>query len=368
MRFDMEAFPLESISVAEATQKQFRLVDCITRQFTGSESLTRGDLGVHQAANQPVTTGKVEKVLADFFGTEAAALVRGSGTGAIRYGLSAMLPAGGTLLVHDAPVYSTTQTTVEMFGYQLVRADFNCPEAISQAMEMHPEIGAALVQHSRQKQDDRYQLQDVIQQIKSIRNIPILVDDNYAAMKTRKIGAEMGADLSCFSTFKLQGPEGIGCIVGKAEYLKKVRAMHYSGGCQTQGFEAMEVLRGLVYAPVMLALSAAAAEEVLQRLQQGEVPGVSDAMIASAQSKVLLVTFQQPIAKQVLAAAEKRGALPHPVGSESKYEIAPLFYRVSGTFLKTDPTLADHMIRINPNRAGADTVLRILRESIQEVL
>ena len=55
------------------------------------------------------------------------------------------------------------------------------------------------------------------------------------------------------------------------------------------------------------------------------------------------------------------------MGSESKYEIQPLFYRVSGTFLKADPTLADHMIRVNPNRAGADTVIRILRESMEEV-
>ena len=362
----MKAYPLESISMEQAMQKQFRLVDCITRHFSGSESLTRGDLGVHQPGNQPITTGKVEQVLADFFGTEAAMLVRGSGTGAIRYGLCAMLPAGGTLLIHEAPVYSTSQTTIEMFGYQTVRADFNKPEEIRRALEEHPEIGGALVQHSRQRQEDFYSLAEVIGTIKEMRQIPVLVDDNYAAMKTSRIGAEMGADLSCFSTFKLQGPEGIGCIVGKAEYLKKVRAMHYSGGCQTQGFEAMEVLRGLVYAPVMLAMSACVAEEVLCRLKNGEVPGITDAMIASAQSKVLLVTFEKPIAKQVLQNAEKLGALPHPVGSESKYEIAPLFYRVSGTFLKTDPTLADHMIRVNPNRAGADTVLRILEQSIKE--
>ena len=46
--------------------------------------------------------------------------------------------------------------------------------------------------------------------------------------------------MACFSTFKLQGPEGIGCVVGKKAYIDKIRAMHYSGGCQTQGFEAME--------------------------------------------------------------------------------------------------------------------------------
>ncbi len=40
-------------------------------------------------------------------------------------------------------------------------------------------------------------------------------------MKVKEIGSELGADLSAFSTFKLLGPEGIGCIVGKKELLKK---------------------------------------------------------------------------------------------------------------------------------------------------
>ena len=83
-------------------------------------------------------------------------------------------------------------------------------------------------------------------------------------------------------------------------------------------------------------------------------------------TKAKLNVATEPIAKKVLAAAEKHGALPNPVGAESKYELAPMFYRVSGTFLRSDPTYADTMIRINPNRAGAETVLRILAESIQD--
>ena len=194
----------------------------------------------------------------------------------------------------------------------------------------------------------------------------MLIDDNYGVMKVEKIGCECGADVSCFSTFKLQGPEGIGCVVGRKVIIDRIRKMHYSGGCQTQGWEALEVLRGLTYAPVMLALTDAAAKEALKRIQAGEVKGIKQACIANAQSKVLLVEFAEPIAKKVLAAAEKRGALPNPVGAESKYELAPMFYRVSGTFLKSDPRYGEYMIRINPNRSGADTVLRILAESIQE--
>ena len=58
--------------------------------------------------------------------------------------------------------------------------------------------------------------------------------------------------------------------------------------------------------------------------------------------------------------AEKLGAAPNPVGCESKYEFLPMFYRVSGTFIRSDPSLQYRMIRINPMRAGADTILRIL--------
>ena len=65
--------------------------------------------------------------------------------------------------------------------------------------------------------------------------------------------------------------------------------------------------------------------------------------------------------------AEKLGAAPNPVGAESKYEMIPMFYRVSGTFRKADPTLEHRMIRINPMRAGADTILRIIKESVERV-
>ena len=362
----MNVYPLKNMTLEQAMQKQFKLVDCITRHFRGTESLTRGDLGVHQPGNQPVTTRKAEQAIAEFFGADDCILVRGSGTGAIRYGLSAMMECGQKILIHEAPAYSTTQTSFEMFGLVPVPSNFNDLSAIVRTLQENPDIRGALVQHSRQKIDDSYHLAEVIATIKQTADIPVLIDDNYGVMKVEKIGCECGADVSCFSTFKLQGPEGIGCVVGRKVIIDRIRKMHYSGGCQTQGWEALEVLRGLTYAPVMLALTDAAAKEALKRIQAGEVKGIKQACIANAQSKVLLVEFAEPIAKKVLTAAEKRGALPNPVGAESKYELAPMFYRVSGTFLKSDPRYGEYMIRINPNRSGADTVLRILAESIQE--
>ena len=55
------------------------------------------------------------------------------------------------------------------------------------------------------------------------------------------------------------------------------------------------------------------------------------------------------------------------VGAESRYELVPMFYRVSGTFRATDPTITKRMIRINPMRSGDDTVIRILKEAMEKV-
>ncbi|MGI6607689.1 MAG: aminotransferase class V-fold PLP-dependent enzyme [Erysipelotrichaceae bacterium] len=363
----MKTYPLESISLKKAKEKQFRIVQCIMNHFTGSELLTLGDLGVRQPDNQPLTTIKAEKAIAEIFNSEDCVLIRGSGTGAIRYGLTSMIKNNEKLLVHNAAIYSTTVSSIDMLGINVVRADFNDLKDIKKVIDENPDIVCALVQHTRQKLDDRYDIKEVIKAIKKVKDMPVICDDNYAVFKVDKISCESGADLSCFSTFKLQGPEGIGCVVGKKEYISKIRKMHYSGGCQTQGWEALEVLRGFIYAPVMLAIASETSDKILEILNAGEIKGIKNAYLANAQSKVLIIEFEKPIARQVLAEAEKMGALPYPVGAESKYEFAPMFYRVSGTFLKTDPTLADRMIRINPNRAGAETVLNVLKKSIEVV-
>lgn len=363
----MQTYPLTSLSLEEAIKLQFKVTDCITREFEGHTFLNRGDLGVVMGLNKPVTTSKVEKVIASVFDTEACVLVRGAGSGAIRFGLHAMLKCGDKILVHKAPVYNTTATSIEMLGLVPVEADFNELPEIETVLQAHPDIRGALVQYTRQKLDDSYDMHEVVQTIKKIRDIPVLTDDNYAVMKVKDIGVQCGADLSCFSAFKLLGPEGIGVIAGKKRHIDQLISESYSGGMQTQGHEALDVLHGLIYAPVALAIQAQVNEECVKRLKSGEIPQVRDAFLANAQSKVLLVEFHENIAEQVLVQAEKLGAAPNPVGAESKYEMIPMFYRVSGTFRKADPTLEQRMIRINPMRAGADTILRIIKESIERV-
>ena len=268
----MVTYPLQSITVEEAMQLQFKVIDCITREFPGHEILTRGDLGVVPGLNKPVTTMKAEKVIARIFDAEAAMLVRGAGTDAIADALYSVIKAGETLLVHTSPIYSTTKLTVDRQGLKTVAADFNDLEDIRRVMGEHPEIKAALVQYTRQSMTDSYDMEEVIRTIKACRDIPIVTDDNYAVMKVTKNGSQCGADLACFSTFKLQGPEGIGCIVGKKEYIDFLVKLNYSGGSQTQGHEALEVLRGMVYAPVALAIQAQVNDRLVERLWAASCP------------------------------------------------------------------------------------------------
>lgn len=363
----MKTWPLKSISVEQALEKQFVLIDEITKIFTGSEILTRGDLGVVKGLNQPITTKKVEQVLANFFNTESAMLVRGSGTTAIRLALHSMLGNRETLLVHKAPIYPTTKTTIDMLELDTIEADFNDLSDLERILK-NKKIDGALVQISRQKIDDAYDAQEVISKIREIiPDIPILTDDNYTVLKTMKFGCEMGANLSSFSTFKLLGPEGIGCVVGDKKYIESIRQNNYSGGLQVQGHEAIDVLRGMIYVPVSLAISAKVTDEVAERLNNGELAGVKGAFVANSQSKVILVELNEEIADQVLEQAEKLGAAPIPVGSESQYEFVPMFYRISGTFRAANPDAEKTMIRINPMRAGADTIIRILGEAIKQV-
>lgn len=360
----MKTNPIKQISLDDAIKFQFKLVDDIQSVFQGHELLEAGDYGVSLEFGRPKTTAKVEKVLAKFFNVEDAVLVRGAGTGAMRLALTSILKTNDTLLVHDAPVYPTTQNIIDMMGLNITKVNFN--DYTNLKTINYNNINAILIQHSRQKPDDSYDISEVISSIKSKSNLPIITDENYTVMKVPKIGVQIGADVSVFSMFKLLGPEGIGCVVGKKDIIDKIRRINYSGGSQVQGPEAMDALRSLVYTPVSLAIQAMQVDEIVERLNKGEIKGIKKAYIANAQSRVVLVEFNEPIAENVLKNAEKIGAAPYPVGSESRYEIGAMFYRVSGTFIKNNPEMKQYVIRINPMRAGADTVIRILKEAIKK--
>ncbi|NBI07122.1 aminotransferase class V-fold PLP-dependent enzyme [Senegalia massiliensis] len=363
----MKAYPIETINIDKAKEKQFKLVDIIHKHFDGYEFLENGDMGVVPGVGGPKYTRKVESVLADFFGSEDAVLVRGSGTGAIRNVMNTVLKPNQKILIHDAPIYPTTKVIIDSMGIETIKVNFN--NILEEDEEKIRNIDFALVQHSRQKLDDSYNLEDVINKIKKVnKDINILVDDNYVVMKADKIGVELGASASAFSLFKLLGPAGIGCVVGNTEIIEKIRNINYSGGSQVQGYEAMDALRSLVYAPVSLAIQAEEGNKIIDTLNSGKIKGVKSSLIANAQSRVILVEFDEPIAKKVLEYSSKLGAAPYPIGAESRYEVTAMFYRVSGTFLKSNPKLEDYMIRINPMRSGSKTVLRVLEQAIEMAL
>lgn len=360
----MRTFPLEYLTLDEAKRLQFKLVDTITRHFTGIEFLSMGDLGVVPGLGRSRTTAKVEKVIAEFFGAEDAALVRGAGTGAIRFALQAVIKPGDKILIHDAPIYSTTATTMEFIGIDTVKADMNGKDEVLQAI--NPDIKLVYIQHSRQKSSDSYDMYELIKAIREVTDIPIITDENYTVFKTKYIGTQVGATASCFSCFKLLGPEGIGCVVGERSITDKIRRMNYSGGGQVQGYEAMDALRSMVFAPVMAAIQAQEIIKIAEIINSGEIQGAKAAYIVNAQSRTILVELKDPIATKVIEEADKLGAATHPVGAESRYEVTPMFYRASGTFIKENPEMKDYMIRVNPMRAGNETVIRILKEAIRK--
>ena len=357
-------FPLPTVSLDEAAGQQFRLLECTARHFEGQQ-LFEADAGVVPELGRPRTTARVEAVLADFFGAEAAALVQGAGTGAIRSALTAVLSPGEELLIHRAPVYRTTEVTLRGLGVRTTEADFNDRAELGEALATG-RFRFAYVQHTRQRLGDSYEPGEVVAACRAA-GVRTVVDDNYAAFRVPACGVELGADASCFSLFKLHGPEGVGAVIGSRDVVERVHADNYSGGGQVQGHQALDALRALAHVPLMWALQSRTGTEVAERLEAGEVPGVAEVRIANAQDRCLLVRLDHPVAREVPAFASCYGAAPYPVGSNSRYEMAPLFYRLSSSSLDDAPGLADWTVRINPMRAGADLVVHILRRALEDL-
>jgi hypothetical protein len=360
----MNTYPLEQLDLENAKRMQFRLVETIARHFDGDAILQAGDFGLWPDTGRPHFTARVEAVLAEFFGVEEACLVGGAGTGALRSTLMAAMKPRQRLLVHRAPLYPTTKVTVEAMGLELVPVDLNTLNTLDEQALLG--VDFALLQHSRQRFEDRYSLGEIIQKLKAMHpGLTMIIDDNYVAMRVPRIGAQLGADVSSFSLFKLLGPEGLGCILAGRELANRIRKHNYSGGTQIQGVEAMQALRALTYAPVELAIQGEVVDEVAKRLNSGQVSGVAHAYIANAQSRVILVELEKPYARQVLEKSIQFGAAGHPIGAESRYEVSPLFYRISATTREEHPELAERMIRINPMRSGAELIIEILVKSLR---
>jgi hypothetical protein len=81
-----------------------------------------------------------------------------------------------------------------------------------------------------------------------------------------------------------------------------------------------------------------------------------------------VLVFERPVAEEFLRCAWRSGSPSQSVGEEAQYELVPLFTYITSTFLKGTPGLEKHAIRINPMRAGPDTVMRVLEAAHAEAL
>ncbi|MFH5823531.1 hypothetical protein [Georgenia sp. AZ-5] len=367
----------EHITVAQAAAEQHRLVDAI-QQILGSDEIFTEDYGQERSlatgafgsGGRPVATAKVESALARYFGTGDAVLVPGAGTGAIR-GVLSSVPPRGRVVVHSALPYKTTAAALERMALETVPVDFNDLGAVRSAVQ-HGLVDALYVQHVPHQLGDVYELADVIAVGRESGGdgLLVLVDDNYAAMRSPRIGVQCGADGSALSLFKLLARSNIGCVLGSGRVTSAVRRDLSSAGSQVQGADAMDALRSLVYAPVALALQNAvvveAAAEINRLAGAGQLPYVRCAIPSQLAMRAIGLVFDAPIAEPFLRSAWRNGSPSRSVGEEARYDVVPLFTYLAGTFLKSAPGIERYVVRINPLRGGTETIVRVLEAALED--
>ena len=369
----------EHMSLGDAIAYQFGLVDAIQRVM-GSDEVFVEDYGQVRSlatvgfggGGRPRATARAEEVLARFFEAEDAVFVHGAGTGAIRAMLNAALKPGARVLLHKANPYKTTLSTMEHMGLDLRSVDFNSPESLREGLKTEkPE--AVYVQRVPQGLGDVQDLRTIISVTREEfgEHVPVLVDDNYAAMRCPQLGVQMGADASALSLFKLLAAINIGCVLGPGEIVSRIRRDLSSAGCQVEGRDAMDALRSLVYAPVALAIQNQVVEEAAARINEliagGELPYLHRAIPTQPGNRSIVLIFDRPIAEDFLKSAWSNGSPSQSVGEEARYEVLPLFTYLASTFLKATPELRQYAIRINPLRGGSDTILRVLSAALKDL-
>lgn len=361
-----QTHPLQITSPQQAREKLRRIVGAVGRHLPAGAAFV-ADAGVRPPRGRPETTAAVERVLAETFDAQDAALVQGAGTGAIRTALSAGPWSAGDrrLIVHDAPDYSTTATTFHDGAVDAVRVDFEDSAAVDAAFA-DASIHWVYVQHTRQRLADAHEPSRIIARAVAAGK-RVIVDDNYAVMRTPSIGVELGASASAFSLFKLHGPEGVGVVLGDGDLVDQIRRSNYSGGGQVQGQQALAALQALVMVPLNWAAQAQSTQQLAADLAAGAVEGIVNAQLANAQDLCVIALLDRPVAAVLPEMAAKHGASPFPVGSNSRFEIAPLVYRLSSSTLASRPELRDWALRINPMRADAELTAEILRAALREV-
>jgi hypothetical protein len=192
----------------------------------------------------------------------------------------------------------------------------------------------------------------------------VVVDDNYAPLKAKRLGAELGAGLSAFSLFKMGAPEGLGCVLGRRDLVERIRPYMNSGGSVVQGPESIEAIESLARSALVTARQSSVTRDIAERLAAGEVPGVVRAIAAHTPETIVLLELDRPVAERVRGAALELGAVDRPVGMESRHEVVPCFIKPSKSLMADFPGIDRYVLRLSAMRAGADLVIDILRQAL----
>ena len=368
----------DHMSVEDATEHQFRLVETAA-QVMGSDEVFVEDYGqVRELATvgfggggRPRATARVEEVLARFFGTQDAVLVHGAGTGSIRAMLNGLVEPGSGILLHKAHPYKTTLPAMQHMGLDIRYVDFNDTSELEASLRTHSPA-TLYVQHVPQQLGDSYGIEETVELARSVRgeDLRILVDDNYAVMRSHRIGVEMGADAAALSLFKLLAPQAIGVVLADAASVGRIRRDNASAGAQIQGPYAMAALRSLIYAPVALAIQnqtiLRTVDEINAGIAAADLPFLAGAYSAQPGIRCIVLLFDRPAAEHFLHSAWRHGSPSQSVGEEAQFEFLPLFTYLTSTFLKATPGLEKYAVRINPLRGGPQTVMRVLRDALAD--
>ena len=120
----METYPLLSLSIEEAMKLQFWAVDCMTKEFEGQESLSRGDLGVVRGVKiNRLQQQKPSGSLRGYLVRKPCTCARGRKcSDSLWTSYNAALRTKD--LAHKAPIYNTTATSFEMLGFVPVAGRF----------------------------------------------------------------------------------------------------------------------------------------------------------------------------------------------------------------------------------------------------
>lgn len=371
----IRTYPLEQLSLKQAIQTQFKLVEILRKHFNGKELMMEGDYG-HQYVGEveglpvyehSVYTTKVEEVLGEFFGRRAI-LVWGAGTGANRMLFMASVRPGDRVIVDE--IYASTGSTMRAMDLEVVCVNYDNLDKPRKAIDKKTKMVHVIHGRGFKKFDPK----QIIDTVRSTKYDPLIsFDENYVAMRVPKIGTQLGADLSAFSLQKLLGPEGIGVIISGTErgdrIIDKIHWLESAGGGSlVQGPDAMRALKNLVYTPVILAIQKQVVDEVCERLNEGEVDGVEWAVVVNLHMRVVIVKLEKPIAKKVVDVAWKYGNMLHTIGCEGKDEITCRISPIPTAEKETVPEeiSLEYLLRVNPFRAGQDTIIDILKKSIKE--